>query len=63
MKVHIDAERCAGHAQCAVNAPDVYDLDDAGYALSSQREVPGYLDVQARLGADACPERAIRIED
>ncbi|WP_181780401.1 ferredoxin [Pseudonocardia pini] len=63
MKIHIDTAKCAGHAQCAANGPDVYELDDVGYALPFDGEVPPHLEQQARLGADACPERAITIED
>ena len=63
MKIHIDTGRCAGHAQCAAAAPDVYELDDFGYALPQVGEVPPGLEPAARTGAAACPERAITIED
>lgn len=63
MKIHVDTDRCAGHAQCAVHAPDVYELDDMGYVVPPTGEVPAHLEQQARTGAEACPERAIRIDD
>lgn len=63
MKIHIDTAKCAGHAQCAANAPDAYDLDDHGYAKAPEGEVPAHLAQQARRGAEACPERAITIEE
>lgn len=61
MKVLIDTAKCTGHAQCAANGPDLYELDDDGYAVPLAGEVPAHLEAQARAGADACPERAIEI--
>lgn len=63
MKIHVDTDKCAGHAQCAAHAPDVYELDDLGYVQPFDGEVPSPLEQRARIGAEACPERAIRIED
>lgn len=63
MKVRIDKNLCSGHAQCAANAPDVFDLDDLGYALALDGEVPAGKEEEARAGAAACPERAITIEE
>ena len=31
MKIVVDCDRCQGHAMCAAQAPDVYELDDTGY--------------------------------
>lgn len=62
MKINIDTTRCSGHARCAATAPDVFELDDAGYALPFDGEVPADLREQARDGADACPEHAITVE-
>ena len=61
MKVTIDTAKCAGHARCNAVAPDVYALDDDGYALPYDGEVPPELEDQARKGAEACPERAITV--
>jgi ferredoxin len=43
--------------------PAVYPLDDEGRNALTELEVPAELEDQARLGADACPERAISIVD
>ena len=59
MKVIIDTAKCAGHARCNAVAPEVYDLDDAGYALPYEGDVPPELEDKAREGLEACPERAI----
>jgi ferredoxin len=61
MKVTIDTAKCVGHARCNALAPDVYALDDDGYALPFDGEIPVELEAQARDGADACPERAITV--
>lgn len=56
---------CTGHGRCMAVAADVYDLDEQGYNEFAGQTVdiePGMED-QARLGADACPEGAIIIED
>jgi ferredoxin len=61
VKISIDTALCSGHARCAATAPDVFELDDDGYALPFDGEVPAGLEEQAREGAMACPERAITI--
>ncbi|MGY3555462.1 ferredoxin [Williamsia sp. R60] len=61
MKVTINTSQCAGHARCNAIAPDVYELDDGGYVLPFDGEVPAELEVSARKGAEVCPERAITV--
>ncbi|WP_067650696.1 ferredoxin [Nocardia harenae] len=63
MKVHVDTNKCSGHALCAANSPEVFDLDDLGYAVTVDGDVPAEQQRAARLGAESCPERAIAIED
>ena len=31
MKIIVDCDKCQGHALCASQAPEVYELDDTGY--------------------------------
>jgi ferredoxin len=57
-----DPELCQCHGRCEALAPEVYTLDDNGYLIAGVIEVPPGLEAQAQLGADACPEQAIRIE-
>lgn len=59
MRITIDTGKCAGHAQCAACAPQVYELDDQGYAMPFDGEVAPEHEGPALAGADACPERAI----
>ncbi|MGV0794442.1 ferredoxin, partial [Mycolicibacterium sp. XJ1819] len=61
VRVRIDPAKCTGHGQCAANAPEVYELDDLGYAVPMDGPVPDGLEAQAKLGAGACPERAIAV--
>ncbi|MBE9373299.1 ferredoxin [Saccharopolyspora sp. HNM0983] len=63
MKITIDTATCSGHARCAATAPEVYELDESGFALPIDDAVPDALADEAREGAMACPERAIRVEE
>ncbi len=61
MKINVDTHKCSGHARCFDAAPDVFDLDDSGYALPVTQgfdELPGAV----RAAVAACPERAITVE-
>jgi ferredoxin len=63
LKVTVCKERCQGHAVCALVAPDVYTLTDEGYNRMDPFEVPKELGEQARKGANACPERDIKLSE
>ncbi|GAA4009028.1 ferredoxin [Streptomyces sp. NBC_01352] len=62
MKITIDTQLCSGHARCAATAPELFELDDSGYAVPLDGEVPAGREKEAREGAWACPERAITVE-
>jgi ferredoxin len=62
MKITIDTALCSGHARCAAAAPEVFELDDSGYALPFEGEIPAGLEEAAREGVMACPERAITLK-
>jgi ferredoxin len=61
VKVRVDADRCQGHGRCAALAPEVYRLDELGFAVGGTTEVEPGCEEQARLGAQSCPERAIQV--
>jgi ferredoxin len=63
MKVRIDPDKCTGHGQCAANAPEVFELDEMGFAIPIVTAIDPQSEDQARLGAAACPERAVEILD
>lgn len=61
MKIVVDREKCQGHALCAAQSPDVYELDDFGYNSMGEFEVKPGQEETARQGAAWCPEEAIEI--
>jgi ferredoxin len=61
VRVTVDSARCVGHARCNATAPDVYDLDDDGYVVPFDGEVPAALEPRALAGSRACPERALTV--
>jgi ferredoxin len=60
--IRVDRSICAGHALCALRAPDVYRTDEEGFCASDGDGVAPGAEDAARLGARACPEGAIRLE-
>ena len=64
MRVTVDSDKCQGHNRCYALAPDVFDVDDLGFAfVKIEGELPLELEDGARAGAANCPEYAISIED
>jgi ferredoxin len=64
MKVHVDPEKCQGHNRCFAIAPELFDVDDYGYATEiGDGTVPPELEDKARLAVENCPEYAISIEE
>lgn len=64
MRVTVDTEKCQGHNRCYALAPDVFDVDELGYAfVLVEGDLPAELEDGARAGAANCPEYAITIED
>jgi ferredoxin len=63
MRIIVKRELCSGHARCWNTAPDIFQLDDAGYIDMNDFDVPPGQEELARKGARACPERALRIAD
>lgn len=63
MRIVYDREACQGHNRCYLLAPELFDVDDEGYAvLRTDGEVPEGLERKAQLAADNCPEYAITVE-
>lgn len=64
MRVSVDSEKCQGHNRCYAIAPDLFDVDDLGYAtVVGDGIVPAALEEQAKLAAANCPEYAITVEE
>ncbi|MFG1923405.1 ferredoxin [Cryptosporangium sp. NPDC048952] len=63
MKVVVDRTKCTGHARCFEADEELFPLDDLGYALRSEFDVPPGAEATAREGAAMCPERAITLRE
>ena len=64
MKIKVDADKCQGHNRCYSLAPDLFDVDDLGYASEiGDGEVPAGMEDQARLAVANCPEYAVSITE
>ena len=62
MKVTVDDDRCRGHGVCTGLCPEVFTLNDDGYTVVENPEVPAEYQEAVRDAAAQCPERAIVIE-
>ena len=56
LKVHVDPEKCQGHARCKALAPELFELDEFGNGA-----VPEGLEDKAWLAKSNCPELAIEV--
>jgi ferredoxin len=63
MKVHVDANVCAGFGVCLGLCPEVFALHDDGYAIVLVNEVPKELEESVRQAVNQCPARAISLSD
>jgi ferredoxin len=64
MRIRVDLDRCQGHSRCYSLAPEVFDVDDEGFAVVLiDGEVPAELEASATLAIANCPERAISEEN
>jgi len=64
VRVIIDSDRCQGHNRCYSLAPELFDVDDYGYAHPrGDGTVPPGLEGKARLAAANCPEFAVTVEE
>jgi ferredoxin len=61
VKVSIDLGKCCGHARCNAVDSENFLLDDSGYALRADFEIPAEAEEKARLAVASCPERAISL--
>jgi ferredoxin len=62
VKATIDLGKCNGHARCWAVDADNFLLDDGGYALRSDFDIPAAAEDKARLAMASCPERAITLQ-
>ena len=63
MKVTVDDDRCSGHGVCTTMCPEVFALNDDGYAVVLSPDVPPGLEADVRRAVQSCPERAITAKE
>jgi ferredoxin len=63
VRVTVDPNICQGHARCWALAPEVFEIDDWGYANAQDVEVPAEHLEAAGRAVRSCPERAITATD
>jgi ferredoxin len=62
MRLRVNPIACEGHGLCAELLPELIRLDDWGYPLLDDREVPRPLEAHARRAVAACPTLALALE-
>ena len=64
LKIHVDQNKCQGHARCKSLAPELFELDEYGNAHEvSDGTVPDGLEEKAYLAKSNCPEIAIEVTE
>jgi ferredoxin len=64
LKIHVDPDKCQGHARCKSLAPELFDLDEYGNAHEKgDGAVPEGLADKAWLAKANCPEFAIEVTE
>jgi len=61
MRAAVDSTRCEGHGRCSSICPEVFLVDEEGFASAPDREVPVDLEDKVRAAQANCPERAISL--
>ena len=61
-RLGVDPIACQGIGLCALQAPDVVELDRWGYPVLAERELRGRALAQAGRAVRACPRRALWLE-
>jgi ferredoxin len=62
MKLRVNPIACEGHGICAELLPELIHLDEWGYPIVSERDVPRSLEQHARRAVADCPTLALLLE-
>lgn len=62
MRLRVNPIQCVAHGLCAELLPEAVRLDDWGYPILEDGELPSDLVAHARRAADACPTLALLLE-
>lgn len=60
--LRVDPIACAGRRLCAELLPELITLDDWGFPVVTDREVPPHLAADAQATVKACPLLALRLD-
>jgi len=63
LRVRVDPIRCTAFGFCAEFCPELFTLDEWGYAWLKQRDVDGRAEALVRETARLCPRGAILVEE
>lgn len=63
LRIRVDPIRCTAFGFCAEFCPELFDLDEWGYAWLKEREVDGGAERLVRETARLCPRNAIAIDE
>ncbi len=61
-RLRLDPIRCSGHGLCAELLGEHITLDEWGYPLLADRDIPADLLADARRAVTDCPALALRLE-
>ncbi|MDV3208581.1 MAG: ferredoxin, partial [Rhodococcus ruber] len=61
MKVEADLDLCQGHAMCALEAPDVFDVPKHGTVRILKPDITANLRADDESAGRPCPPRGLRI--
>ncbi|MCW2723007.1 MAG: ferredoxin [Pseudonocardiales bacterium] len=62
MRISVDPTLCQGHNRCTAVAPELFDIDDEGYASAiGDGTVSAGSEERAQLAVDNCPEQAVTL--
>jgi ferredoxin len=60
-RIEVDPTACQAHGICAELLPELIELDDWGYPVIADIDVPRRLRPLARQAVSACPTLALRL--
>jgi ferredoxin len=63
VKIIADLETCQGYANCVIEAPDIFDIDEStGKVVVLEASPHPGMEADARRAAAACPVKALTID-